>query len=52
MVAEMQEALKDIFGSMFETILQGEMNAHLGYGRHERGEKENENRRNGSARKR
>jgi len=25
MVAEMQEALKDIFGSMFETILQGEM---------------------------
>ena len=51
-VAEMQEALKDIFGSMFETILQGEMNAHLGYGRHERGEKENENRRNGSARKR
>ena len=47
MVAEMQEALKDIFGSIFETMLQGEMNAHLGYGRHERGEKENENRRNG-----
>ena len=47
----MQEALKDIFGSIFETMLQGEMNAHLGYGRHERGEKENENRRNGYSEK-
>lgn len=32
-LAEMQEALKDIFGSMFEEMLQGEMNVHLGYGR-------------------
>ena len=50
-VAEMQEALKDIFGPMFEAMLQGEMNAHLGYGRHERGVKENENRRNGYSEK-
>ena len=50
-VAEMQEALKDIFGPMFEAMLQGEMNAHLGYGRHERGDKENENRRNGYSEK-
>ena len=30
-VADMQDALKDIFGSMFEAMLQGEMNNHLGY---------------------
>lgn len=27
----MQDALKDIFGPMFEAMLQGEMNNHLGY---------------------
>ena len=27
----MQDALEDIFGSMFEAMLQGEMNNHLGY---------------------
>jgi hypothetical protein len=26
----MQDALKDIFGPMFEAMLQGEMDAHLG----------------------
>ena len=30
-VEDMQEALKDIFGPMFEAMLQGEMNSHLGY---------------------
>ncbi len=30
-VADMQDALKDIFGQMFEAMLQGEMSAHLGY---------------------
>ena len=39
-VAEMQEALKDIFGPMFEAMLQGELSAHLGYESNERGEKE------------
>lgn len=28
---EMQDALKDIFGPMFEALLQGEMDSHLGY---------------------
>ena len=28
---DVQNALKDIFGPMFEAMLQGEMNAHLGY---------------------
>ena len=30
-VADMQNALKDIFGPMFEAMLQGEMNQRLGY---------------------
>lgn len=46
-VADMQDALKDIFGPMFEAMLQGEMNGHLGYENNERGEKEHPNRRNG-----
>jgi len=46
-VEDMQDALKDIFGPMFEAMLQGEMNSHLGYSSNERGEKETLNRRNG-----
>ena len=46
-VADMQDALKDIFGPMFEAMLQGEMSSHLGYQNNERGEKESPNRRNG-----
>lgn len=38
-VEDMQDALKDIFGPMFEALLQGEMNSHLGYSNNERGEK-------------
>ena len=44
---EIQEALKDIFGPMFEALLQGEMDGHLGYESNERGAKETSNRRNG-----
>ncbi|MCC6095617.1 MAG: hypothetical protein LIV24_11455, partial [Eubacterium sp.] len=36
-VDEMQDALKDIFGPMFEAMLQGEMDSHLGYKSNERG---------------
>ena len=36
-VEDMQEALKDIFGPMFEAMLQGEMDSHLGYQNNERG---------------
>ena len=50
-VEDMQDALKDIFGPMFEAMLQGEMNSHLGYSNNERGEKETPNRRNGYSKK-
>ena len=50
-VEDMQDALKDIFGPMFEALLQGEMNSHLGYANNERGEKETTNRRNGYSKK-
>lgn len=43
----MQDALKDIFGPMFESILLGEMEGHLGYGSNDHGPKETANRRNG-----
>ena len=43
----MQDALKDIFGSMFEAMLQGEMNNHLGYESNDHGAKSTDNRRNG-----
>ena len=46
-VAEMQDALKDIFGPMFEAMLQGEMDSHLGYTANDHGVKETDNRRNG-----
>lgn len=50
-VADMQNALKDIFGPMFEAMLQGEMNQHLGYENNARRQKETANRRNGYTKK-
>jgi len=50
-IAEMQEALKDIFGPMFEAMLQGEMNSHLGYKNNDHSEKGTDNRRNGYSQK-
>lgn len=44
---DMQTALKDIFGPMFEAMLQGEMDTHLGYEAHDHGPKGTKNRRNG-----
>ena len=44
---EMQAALKDIFGPMFEAMLQGEMDSHLGYSSNDHGDKDTDNRRNG-----
>ena len=44
---EMEDALKDIFGPMFEAMLQGEMDNHLGYEANDHGYKETANRRNG-----
>ncbi|MDN6160807.1 MAG: IS256 family transposase [Staphylococcus equorum] len=50
-VEDMQDALKDIFGPMFETMLKGEMNHHLGYESNNKQEKETDNRRNGYGKK-
>ena len=47
-VADMQDALKDIFGPM----LQGEMNNHLAYESNDHGIKTTDNRRNGYTNKR
>ena len=46
-VEDMQEALKDIFGPLFETMLKGEMNHHLGYDSNSKDAKPTDNRRNG-----
>lgn len=46
-VEDMQNALKDIFGPMFEAMLNGEMDNHLGYGVNDHGAKTTDNRRNG-----
>ena len=46
-VEDMQLAIKDIFGPMFEAMLQGEMDNHLGYTSNDNGYKDTDNRRNG-----
>lgn len=46
-VEDMQDAIKDIFGPMFESMLQGEMDTHLGYVSNDHGYKDTTNRRNG-----
>lgn len=43
----MDEALKEIFGPLFESMLQGELNNHLGYSPHSKESKSTTNRRNG-----
>ena len=48
---DMQDALKDIFGPMFEAMLQGEMDEHLGYESNDHGSKQTANRRNGYTQK-
>lgn len=50
-VEDIQNALKDIFGPMFEAMLQEELNHHLGYNPHEKSEKPTTNRRNGYGQK-
>ena len=46
-VEDMENALKDIFAPMFEAMLQGEMESHLGYANNAHGAKTTDNRRNG-----
>ncbi|MFV0250391.1 MAG: IS256 family transposase, partial [Bacilli bacterium] len=40
---DVQDALKDIFRPMFETMLNAEMNAHLGYKSNSKEEKDDSN---------
>lgn len=50
-VEDMNNALNDIFGPMFEAMLKGEMNNHLGYDSNDKGPKKDSNRRNGYGKK-
>jgi len=50
-VSEMQAALKDIFDPMFEVMLQGELDAYLGYESNECREKSTMDRRNSYSKK-
>ena len=45
------EALKELFGPIFESLLQGEMSHHLGYENNNKEYKQTQNRRNGYAQK-
>ena len=46
-IAEMNEAIKEVCGPMFEAILKGELENHLGYESNSKLEKATTNRRNG-----
>lgn len=50
-LSDMNDALKDIFGPLLETMLKGEMDDHLGYKSNDKGQKLNDNRRNGYGKK-
>lgn len=50
-VEDVEEGLKSIFGPIFESMLQGELTAHLGYESNDHDPKTTANRRNGSTKK-
>ena len=50
-VEDMQAALREVFGPMFEAMLKAELDAHLGYAPNCKGEKATGNRRNGYSKK-
>jgi len=50
-VEDVENGLKSIFGPIFESMLQGELQAHLGYESNDHNPKETSNRRNGSIKK-
>lgn len=47
--ADAQDAIKDAFGPIFEALLKGELENHLGYSSNDKSEKDTDNRRNGSS---
>ena len=48
---DIQDALKSIFGPIFESMLEGELNYHLGYESNDHTPKDTINRRNGHGKK-
>ena len=48
---ELENILKDMFAPLMEDMLQGELDDHLGYAKHDQKPKETTNRRNGSYQK-
>jgi transposase-like protein len=46
-ISDIDDALKEVFAPLFEGILKGELNNHLGYDSNDKGEKLSGNRRNG-----
>jgi transposase-like protein len=48
---DIQDALKSIFGPIFESMLEGEMEHHLGFASNDHSEKTTTNRRNGRGKK-
>ena len=43
--ADVNDALREVCGSLFEALLQGEMDTHLGYSKSDQGDKPTSNRR-------
>jgi len=50
-VGDMQDALREVFGPIFEGLLKGELNNHLGYDSNDKSPKKDANRRNGYGKK-
>lgn len=50
-MADIQSALKDLFGRALQAMLEGEMDHHLGYAKNDEQNKQTSNRRNGHAAK-
>ena len=50
-LTELQDILKGIFAPLLEDMLQGKLDAHLGYDKHDQSPKITKNRRNGSSKK-
>lgn len=50
-VADAQDAIKTVFGPIFEAMLKGELENHLGYSSNDKSPKDTDNRRNGSTSK-
>ncbi len=46
-ISDVENGLKSIFGPIFESMLKGELEAHLGFKSNDHSEKETDNRRNG-----